>query len=83
MKKLVISAVILAFAIVAQAGDNKASNAKDQSACCAAKAKTCQDTKVASTSSGKSCSAGGCCSKEAPAKQDLLSPKAAAELAKK
>src|SRR5882724_7164565 len=82
MKKLILSLTLTAFAAVAYAGDAKAEkdvkDAKTTGSCCAAKA---APVKTASADTAKAKSAdccGGCC-KEAPVKQALLSPKAAAE----
>ncbi len=93
MKKLILSATLMAFAIAVQAGDAKTSNAKGKEPCCAekaaiqakaacpvsaqAKAKTCSATTTASACSG----ATSC--KDAPSKQALLSPKAAADATRK
>ena len=78
MKKLLFSSLLVAFAVAAQAGDVKVTStskdAKETSACCASKAVT-----------KSSCSAGEkmACSKDAPSKRALLSPKAAGESTKR
>jgi hypothetical protein len=74
MKKLILSAITVAFAFALQAGDTKTCQEKDGKSACCSKAKASDQTKA------------GCCSgmkmssKETPGKQALLSPKAAAEL---
>jgi len=84
MQKLILAAAIMGLAFAVQAGETKASNDKvsndkEKTACCSqAKA---EQTKAS----------GGCCSmektacsaKQTPVRQVLMSPKAAAEYAKK
>ena len=98
MKKLILSATLMAFAIAVQAGEAKTANGKDKSACCAEKA--VMQTKAASgtcpiaaqqAKNAKTCSAtttasacsGATACKDTPTKQALLSPKAAAEVTKR
>jgi hypothetical protein len=76
--KFIVSLCVLTFALVAQAGDAKATKEnKEASSCCANKATAKAD---ADKASGKSC--GSSCCSEKPVKQALLSPKAAAEKAR-
>ena len=79
MQKLILAAAIMGLAFAVQAGETKASNDKEKTACCSqAKAEQAK-------------AAGGCCSmektacsaKQTPVRQVLMSPKAAAEYAKK
>jgi hypothetical protein len=97
MKKLILSATLMAFAIAVQAGEAKTANGKDKSACCAEKA--VMQTKAASgtcpiaaqqAKNAKTCSAtttasacSGATACNTPTKQALLSPKAAAEVTKR
>lgn len=76
MKRIILSVMVLAFAVAVQAGDAKQvqDKDKDQPSCCASKVKTSDQAKGTS-STAKSCC--GCCKKKAPVKQTgLLSPKA-------
>ena len=85
MKKLALSVFLMAFAIAAQAGDTKTTKTaqeKDQAPCCAAKAKATADAKGNCSESAKMACSGGAC-KDMPTKQALMSPKAAAEIAKR
>ena len=88
MKKLALSVFLMAFAIAAQAGDTKTTKTtkiaqdKDQAPCCAAKAKATADAKGTCSESTKMACSGGAC-KDMPTKQALMSPKAAAEIAKR
>ena len=80
MKKIILSVVVMAFAVAVQAGDAKTGQDSDKPACCASKVKTSMEAKEATPSTAKGCC--GCC-KQAQAKQTaakqvvLLSPKAA------
>src|SRR5437016_1591017 len=76
MKKLILSSIMLAFALAVQAGDTKTCQDKDAKAACCSKTKATEQTKAAC------CSGMKMTSKETPGKQALLSPKAAAELGK-
>ncbi len=76
MKKLILSVIVVAFTVAAQAGDAK----KEGGSCCS-KAAGAQ-TKASCPASSKTACAGEAC-KGAPVKQALLSPKAAAEVTKK
>jgi hypothetical protein len=74
MKRIILSAVVLAFTLAVQAGDAKTSQNKDKDkpACCANMGKTSDQAK------GTCPFAKSGCSKAAPVKQTaLLSPKAA------
>ena len=86
MKRIILSVIVMSFAVAAQAGDAKTSQANDQDqpACCGGKMKTSTQTKVKTSmqtkegtaSTEKSCC--GCCKQQASVKQTaLLSPKAA------
>jgi hypothetical protein len=86
MKRIILSVIVMAFAVAAQAGDDKTSQAKDQDqpACCGGKMKTSTQAKVktsmqtndGTSSTAKGCC--GCCKQQASVKQTaLLSPKAA------
>ena len=86
MKRILLSAIVVAFAVAVQAGDAKTSQAKDQDqpACCGGKMKTSTQvkmktsTKVAEGTSSTAKGCCGCCKQQASAKQTvLLSPKAA------
>jgi len=80
MKRIILSVIVMAFAVAAQAGDSKTSQAKDQDqpACCGAKMKTSIQAKEVTASTDKSCC--GCCKQQKSAKQvALLSPKAAGD----
>jgi hypothetical protein len=80
MKRIILSAMVLAFAIAVQAGDTKTAQdtPKDQPSCCSSKVKTSLQAKDSTTDTAK----GGCgCCKKAGAKQTaakqpkLMSPK--------
>ena len=45
MKKIILSVIVMAFAVAAQAGDVKNSQDKDKPACCASKAKVSDQAK--------------------------------------
>jgi hypothetical protein len=78
MKKLILSAALMAFAVAIQAGDAKVT--REAGSCCSTKTST--QVKGTCTMAGKTaCSEGAC--KNAPVKQALLSPKAAAEVTKR
>jgi hypothetical protein len=81
MKRIILSAMVLAFAVAVQAGDTKTTqNApKDQPSCCASKVKTSLQANEGAADTDKGC--GGCCkqmsAKRVAAKQPkLMSPKA-------
>ena len=79
MKKIILSVIVMAFAVAAQADDAKTCQVKDKNkpACCPSKAKTSDEAK------GSCPFAKSVCCKPAPAKQAALqSPKAAAEASK-
>jgi hypothetical protein len=76
MKRIILSIMVMAFAVAVQAGDAKTSQNKDKEkpACCASKVKVSDQAKEGACPFAKS----ACCNKQAPAKQTvLLSPKAA------
>ena len=75
MKRIILSVMVLAFAVAVQAGDAKTAQDKDNDkpACCASKVKVSNEAKEGSCPFAKA----ACC-KQAPVKQTvLLSPKAA------
>lgn len=83
MKRLIVSTMLVAFAVAAHAGDAKANPNQEKPACCAkAKAQAeagsgcCAMAKQAKTTCPYAAKRAG---KQASAKQPLLSPKAAAE----
>ena len=79
MKRILLSVIVMAFAVAVQAGDAKTSQAKDQEqpACCGGKMKTSTQVNEGPSSATGCC---GCCKQQTPAKQvALLSPKAAGE----
>jgi hypothetical protein len=74
MKRIILSVIVMAFAVAVQAGDAKTSQDKDKDkpACCASKVKTSDQAK------GTCPFAKSACCKQAPAKQTALaSPKTA------
>ena len=76
MKRIILSVIVMAFAVAAQAGDAKTCQDKDKDkpACCASKVKTSDEAK------GSCPYAKAACCKQAPVKQTvLLSPKAAGD----
>ncbi len=86
MKRLILSVMVMAFAVAVQAGDAKTSQNKDtdKPACCASKVKTSADAKEGTCPFAKA----ACCNKQTTAKATttkatvtkqtvLLSPKAA------
>lgn len=80
MQKLILSLVILGFAVAVQAGETKTSNEKEKASCCSQKA---DQAKASTQASGGCCSMDKTACKQAPVRQVLMSPKAAAEYAKK
>jgi cytochrome c553 len=80
MKRIILSVMVLAFAIAVQAGDAKTGQDKDKPACCASKVKTSLQTEEGTSSTAKGCC--GCCKQKSSAKQTaarqpvLMSPKA-------
>ena len=79
MKRIILSIMVLAFAVAVQAGDAKTAQVKDKDApaCCGGKVKTSYE--ATSTEAKGTCPfAKAACCKQAPVKQTvLLSPKAA------
>ena len=85
MKRIILSVIVMAFAVAAQAGDAKTSQAKDQDqpACCGGKVKTSVQAKEGTCPFAKSACCKQTAAKQTTVKQTaLLSPKAA-EIAKK
>ena len=78
MKRIILSVVVMAFAVVVQAGDAKTGQDSDKPSCCSHKVKTSTEA-----SGGCPSAKASCCSKQTAAKQTqvkqtaLLSPKAA------
>ena len=88
MKRILLSAIVMAFAVAVQAGDDKTSQAKDQDqpACCGGKMKTSTQVKMKTSTEvkmktstevkeGTSSTAKGCCGcckQQASAKQTVL-----------
>ncbi len=80
MKRIILSVIVMAFAVAVQADDGKTSQNKDKDkpACCASKVKTSDQAKEGSCPFAKSA-----CSKQKETKQTALaSPKAAGEARK-
>jgi hypothetical protein len=85
MKRILLTVIVMAFAVAVQAGDAKVSQDKgqDKPACCASKVKTSTEANDAKDEGGCPFAKAACCSKLMPAKQTtakqpvLLSPKAA------
>jgi hypothetical protein len=86
MKKLIFSAMLMAFAVAVQAGDSKCCADKEQAGCCS-KAKATEQTSLecpmAKQTKNTSTTAPKSAAKETSAKPVLASPKAAADLAAK
>jgi len=80
MQKLILSILVLGFAVIVQAGESKTSNEKEKSSCCSQKA---DQAKASNQATGSCCSMDKTACKQAPVRQVLMSPKAAAEYAKK
>jgi hypothetical protein len=80
MQKLILSILILGFAAVVQAGETKTSNEKEKAGCCSQKA---VQAKASTQATGGCCSMDKTACKQTPVRQVLISPKAAAEYAKK
>ncbi len=78
MKKLVLALTVVAFAVGAQAADKKAQAAQEKPACCAQTKATVAETSECPMAKGTCCSKMAKGAKAAPARQALLSPKAAA-----
>ena len=82
MKRIILSAMVLAFAVAVQAGDTKPAQdtAKDHPSCCSSKVKTSLQAKEGTADTAKGCC--GCCKQKSSAKQTatkqpaLMSPKA-------
>jgi hypothetical protein len=80
MKRIILSVIVMAFAVAVQAGDAKTTQKKDkdQPSCCASKVKTSEQAKE-----GSCPFASGACCKQKETKQTVLaSPKAAADARK-
>jgi hypothetical protein len=81
MKKIILSFIVMAFAVAAQAADTKPTpdKAKEKPSCCAEKVKTSDTAKQETAAEEKTgC---GCCKKKMSVKKStgLASPKAAAD----
>jgi len=85
MKRIILSAMVLAFAVAVQAGDTKPAQdtPKDQPSCCSSKVQTSLQAKEGTADTAdtaKGCC--GCCKQKSSAKQTaakqpvLMSPKA-------
>jgi hypothetical protein len=61
MKRIILSAMVLAFAVAVQAGDTKTAQdtAKDHPSCCSSKVKTSLQAKEGTADTAKGCC--GCC----------------------
>ena len=83
MKRIILSVIVMAFAVAVQAGDAKVSQNKenDKPACCDKDKSACSASKLPTAyQTEASCpfAKSACCSKKASVKQTaLLSPKAA------
>lgn len=80
MKRIILVAMVAAFAVAVQAGDAKNCQVKDKPACCPSKAQASEQAKE-----GTCCpyAKAACCKKkQAPAKQSALASPKAAESAK-
>ena len=89
MKRIILSVIVISFAVAAQAGDATTCQDKDKDkpACCANKTKVVYHTKAANEGKGCCPFAKSECCKDAAAKQSakpavLQSPKSAAEASK-
>ena len=82
MKRIILTAIVMAFAVTVQAGDAKTANdqcpVKDKPACCPSKVKVSAEAKDGCCPFAKSAA----CSKKAPAKQPVLASPKAADAAK-
>jgi hypothetical protein len=81
MKRILLSVIVMAFAVAVQAGDAKTKQPKDQDqpACCGSKMKTSTPAKEGTATTEKTCC--GCCKQQKATKPvSLMSPKAAANL---
>ena len=88
MKRIILSVMVMAFAIAVQAGDGASCQDKEKAGCCPNKVKTCVNGQASDKAEGGCCAnkvktsaeaKGGCpfaaasaCSKQAPAKQSAL-----------
>jgi hypothetical protein len=75
MKRIILSVMVLAFAVAVQAGDAKTGQDKDKDkpACCASKVKVSTEAKEGSCPFAKA----ACCKQTQVKQTALLSPKAA------
>jgi hypothetical protein len=80
MKRIILSLMVMAFAVAVQAGDAKTAQdqAKDKPACCASKVKTSEQAKEGTCPFAKS----ACCKQKEAKQTALASPKAAADARK-
>ncbi len=97
MKRIILSVMVLAFAVAVQAGDGASCQDKEKAGCCPNKVKTCVNGQASDKAEGGCCAnkvktsaeaKGGCpfaatsaCSKQAPAKQSALLSPKATSLA--
>ena len=84
MKRIILSVMVLAFAVAVQADDAKTCPDKDKSACCGGKVKTSNEAEascpVAKSKCCQQAAVKQAAVKQAPVKQTaLLSPKAASD----
>ena len=81
MKRIILSVIVMAFAIAVQAGDAKTSQAKDQDqpACCGGKMKTSMKTPTQAKEKEGTCPMAKCgsCKQKVVKQTALPSPKAA------
>ena len=79
MKRIILSVIVMAFAVAVQAGDAKTTQAKDQDqpSCCGAKMKTSMKTSTEAKEGTCPMAKGTCCKQKAAKQVALLSPKAA------
>jgi hypothetical protein len=85
MKRIILSVIVMAFAVAAQAGDAKTcpDKNKDQTGCCASKVKVSTEAKEGCCPLAKAACCQQASAKQTAVKQTaLLSPKAAAEASK-
>jgi hypothetical protein len=79
MKRIILSAIVMAFAVAVQAGDAKTAQdtTKDTGGCCASKVKVSTEAKEATCPFAKAACCKQSSAKQTPVKQPvLMSPKA-------
>jgi hypothetical protein len=84
MKRIILSVMVLAFAVAVQAGDTKPAQdkAKETPSCCAGKVKTSTEAKVSEPEAKCACCQKATAKRAAVKQTALLSPKAASEASK-